>query len=99
MSIKLEASETATLKLLQEKASEATKMVQDYATLLSKKYELSANKKFVLTPDLTQIVELPANAGVGVPAASVQEESDTTEQPAPRRRKVKEVPVAEVAAA
>ena len=57
--IKLETAETATLKLLQEKVVEASSVVQAYASLLSKKYELPKDSQFVFNSDFTEIVEVP----------------------------------------
>ena len=57
--IKLETAETATLKLLQEKVAEANSVVQAYASLLSKKYELPKDSQFTFNSDFTQIVEIP----------------------------------------
>ena len=57
--IKLETAETATLKLLQEKVVEANSVVQAYASLLSKKYELPKDSQFTFNSDFTQIVEIP----------------------------------------
>ena len=91
MNYKLETSETATLKLLQEKANESTQMVQAYAVLLSKKYELPFTSKFALSPDFTLIVELPEQ-----PQPSSESPAALEESPAPRRRKAKEAPATEV---
>ena len=92
MNYKLETSETATLKLLQEKANESTQMVQAYAVLLSKKYELPFTSKFALSPDFTLIVELPEQTQ----QPSSESPAALEESPAPRRRKAKEAPATEV---
>jgi len=63
MSIKLETTETTTLKLLQEKVQEANNVVQAYASLLSKKYELPKDGQFTFNSDFTQIVEIPKPVG------------------------------------
>jgi len=71
MSIKLETTETTTLKLLQEKVQEANNVVQAYATLLSKKYELPKDGQFTFNSDFTQIVEIPKPTVVDAQDANV----------------------------
>jgi hypothetical protein len=71
MSIKLETTETTTLKLLQEKVAEANNVVQAYASLLSKKYELPKDGQFTFNSDFTQIVEIPKPPAVDASDADV----------------------------
>ena len=71
MSIKLETTETTTLKLLQEKVQEANNVVQAYASLLSKKYELPKDGQFTFNSDFTQIVEIPKPIAVDAQDANV----------------------------
>ena len=71
MSITLETTETTTLKLLQEKVQEANNVVQAYATLLSKKYELPKDGQFTFNSDFTQIVEIPKPIAVDAQDANV----------------------------
>jgi len=58
MNIKLESSETSTLKVLQEKVTEASNMVNSYNAMLSTKYQLPATGKFSISADFTSIVEV-----------------------------------------
>ena len=71
MSIKLETTETTTLKLLQEKVQEANNVVQAYAALLSKKYDLPKDGQFTFNSDFTQIVEIPKPIAVDAQDANV----------------------------
>ena len=71
MSITLETTETTTLKLLQEKVQEANNVVQAYASLLSKKYELPKDGQFTFNSDFTQIVEIPKPIAVDAQDANV----------------------------
>jgi hypothetical protein len=71
MSIKLETTETTTLKLLQEKVQEANNVVQAYASLLSNKYELPKDSQFTFNSDFTQIVEIPKPIAVDAQDANV----------------------------
>jgi len=93
MNIKMEASETSILKLLQgrvdednKKAAESISMLQSYGALLSKKYELSLTGQYSLSQDFTTIIQAPVPQKSEVPA-----EVPAVEEPAPKRRKRKQV--------
>jgi hypothetical protein len=97
MSIKLETTETVTLKLLQEKVVEANNVLQAFAGLLSKKYELPKDGNFTFNSDFTQIVEVsaaPIPSATAVPADSV-DTVQTNVVPLKGRRKRAVEPVAE----
>jgi hypothetical protein len=97
MNVKLETFETAILKLLQEKvnednkkASESINMLQSYASLLSKKYELSTDGAYSLSSDFSIIIEAPKPTSVRSEATVREGESDVTSEVQPKRRKKKQ---------
>ena len=67
--IKLEKTETTTLNLLQEKVVEANNVLQAFAALLSKKYDLPKDGQFTFNSDFTQIVEVLKPVVVDSPEA------------------------------